>query len=157
MKLDYLDQLLLSHLQKNASLTHQQLSTLLQVSTPTCQRRVKRLKKSGVIDRTVAILDATKVGDPLIAILEVSLLTQDAETLDRFEQLICALESVQQCYRLSTGADFLLIVSVADMAQYHAFAHLHLTAVNKVRNVRTFFSIRRSKFGTNLAIKKSDA
>jgi Lrp/AsnC family leucine-responsive transcriptional regulator len=66
--------------------------------------------------------------------------------LEPFERHLAAEAAVQQCYRVSAGPDFVLIVYVADMAAYHAFAHRALTAHANVRNVRSFFSVRRSKF-----------
>jgi Lrp/AsnC family leucine-responsive transcriptional regulator len=56
--------------------------------------------------------------------------------------------AVQQCYRVSTGPDFVLIIQVKDMPAYHALVHRSLTAQANVRNVRTFFSVYRSKFET---------
>ena len=53
---------------------------------------------------------------------------------------------MQQCYRVASGPDFVLIVFVPDVAAYHAFAHRVLTAQANVRNVRSFFAVKRSKF-----------
>jgi Lrp/AsnC family leucine-responsive transcriptional regulator len=47
---------------------------------------------------------------------------------------------------VASGPDFVLIVLVPEMAAYHAFAHRVLTAQANVRNVRSFFAVRRSKF-----------
>jgi Lrp/AsnC family leucine-responsive transcriptional regulator len=38
------------------------------------------------------------------------------------------------------------VVFVPDVAAYHAFAHRVLTAQANVRNVRSFFAVKRSKF-----------
>lgn len=153
MKLDKLDLQILSVLQTNADLTHQELAKLVNVSVPTCQRRVKRLKDGPTIERLVAVLDPGEIGEPLTAILEVTLANQCVEVLDAFEGLVCAVDEVQQCYRLSSGPDFLMILSIADMAMYNDFAHSYLTAQNQVRSVRTFFSTKRSKFSTSLTLK----
>jgi Lrp/AsnC family transcriptional regulator, leucine-responsive regulatory protein len=70
--------------------------------------------------------------------------------LDGFEQHLKDEIAVQQCYRVSAGPDFVLVVYVADMAAYHAFAHRALSAHANVRNVRSFFSVRRSKFAPSV-------
>jgi len=59
---------------------------------------------------------------------------------------------VLQCYRVSPGPDFVVIVQVADMPAYHALAHRVFTAQANVRNVRTFFSVHRAKFETRIGI-----
>ncbi len=156
MKFDKLDLQILAVLQANADLTHQELAKLVNVSVPTCQRRVKRLKDGPTIERLVALLDPSEIGEPLTAVVEVTLANQCAEVLESFESLVCAVDAVQQCYRLSSGPDFLMILSVADMAIYNDFAHSYLTAQNQVRNVRTFFSTKRSKFSTSLTLKGAE-
>ena len=71
---------------------------------------------------------------------------------------VIALEAaVLQCYRVSSGPDFILVTQVADMPAYHALVHRALTAQANVRNVRTFFSIHRSKFNTGIVLGKSHA
>lgn len=116
------------------------------MSPATSLRRVRRLVESGVIERRIAVLDADAVGGGVTVIVEISLENQAAEALDRFERHIAAVAEVQQCYRVASGPDFVLIVFVADVAAYHAFAHRALTAAASVRNVRSFFAVKRSKF-----------
>ncbi len=152
MKIDDLDIKLLRLLQLDASLTFQQLADLTHASVPTCQRRVTRLRSAGVIQKIVAVLSPDLVKSQLTAILEVTLTSQDAETVGRFAMAMASVDALQQCYRVSTGPDFVLIVTVSDMPAYHDFAQRHLTAVNSVRNVRTFFCIDRVKFDTAIPL-----
>jgi DNA-binding Lrp family transcriptional regulator len=72
-----------------------------------------------------------------------------------FEARAVADDAVQQCHRVSPGPDFVLVVQVADMASYDAlFARLFTDDAN-VRNVKAFFSIRRAKFETRIALPLS--
>jgi DNA-binding Lrp family transcriptional regulator len=118
-------------------------------------RRVQRLKADGWIAREVAILDADKVGRELgwglHAIVEVSLEQQSAQWLDEFERAACASALVQQCWRTTAGPDFVLILHVADMPAYQAWASTFLGANLKVRHVKTYFASKRAKFGTALS------
>ncbi len=155
--LDELDLRILEQLQQDASLTNQDLAERVHASAPTCMRRVRRLTISGVIQKQVALVDPAKVGTTLTAILEVTLDIQSAENLQQFEGVIALEAAVLQCYRVSSGPDFILVTQVADMPAYHAFVHRALTAQANVRNVRTFFSIHRSKFNTGIVLGKSHA
>jgi len=150
--LDDLDRRILDQLQRDASLTNQVLAQRVHASPPTCLRRVRRLTALGIIARQVAILDASKLGNTLTAIIEVTLDIQSAEHLQRFEEAMQAEASILQCYRVSTGPDFVLIAQVTDMPAYHALVHHTLTAEANVRNVRTFFSVHRSKFDTRIVL-----
>jgi Lrp/AsnC family leucine-responsive transcriptional regulator len=53
---------------------------------------------------------------------------------------------------VSPGPDFVLIIQVADMTAYHALAHRLFATQSNIRNVRSFFSILRSKFETGIAV-----
>jgi Lrp/AsnC family leucine-responsive transcriptional regulator len=146
LTLDPLDRRILGELQRDCALTNQELARRVHVSPATCLRRVRWLIEQKVIERQVAIVSPERIGAGLTAIVEVTLDRQDAESLAQFEQRVGADAAVQQCYRVSSGPDFVLVILVADMDTYHALVHRLFTAGGNVRNVRAFFSIRRSKF-----------
>jgi Lrp/AsnC family leucine-responsive transcriptional regulator len=150
--LDELDRRILNTLQADASHTNAELAELVHVSPPTCLRRVKQLTDSGVIERQVAIVDPAKVGARLSAIVEITLDVQAAERMEEFEALVANDGAVLQCYRVSPGPDFVLIVQVADMPAYHELAHRLFTAHANVRNVKAYFSTHRAKFDTRIAV-----
>ncbi|MFZ6814750.1 Lrp/AsnC family transcriptional regulator [Undibacterium sp. Rencai35W] len=150
--LDELDKRILQQLQSDASLSNQALAERVHASAPTCLRRVKRMIDEGVIARQVAILSPEKIGLGLTAIVEITLDNQASEQLVAFEKWVVQEPAVQQCYRVSPGPDFVLMIQVADMAAYHVLAHRLFAGQANVRNVRSFFSILRSKFETRLAV-----
>lgn len=152
VSLDELDLRILEHIQADSSLTNQDLADRVHASAPTCLRRVRRLVEAGVIEKQVAILNPEKVGHGLTAIIEITLDVQSAERLDEFEASVGHEPAVLQCYRVSPGPDFVVIVQVPDMPAYHAMAHRVFTSQANVRNVRTFFSVHRSKFETRIPL-----
>jgi len=154
--LDEIDLRLLDALQLDASQSNQALAERFNISPPTCLRRVRRLRESGWIESEVAILDAGRVAPLLTAIVEVSLDRQDASALDNFEQRAVAEDAVQQCYRVSPGPDFVLMVTVHDMPGYHALAQRLFTNDANVRNVKAFFSVKRAKFSPRVPLPKLD-
>ena len=146
---------ILDVLQDDASLTNDALASRVHVSPATCLRRVKRLVEGGVIERRVALLSAEAIGHGLTAFVEVSLDRQSAEALREFESRAVAEPAVQQCHRVSPGPDFMLVVQLADMAAYDAFVERLLTRDANVRNVKAFFSVRRAKHATRIALPLS--
>ena len=150
--LDDIDRRILNALQVDASQTNSELAKAVHVSAPTCLRRVKHLTDQGVIERQVAIVAPQLVGVRLTAVVEITLDVQAAERMAEFEQLVAGEAAVLQCYRVSPGPDFVLIVQVADMPAYHALAHGLFTAHANVRNVKSYFSTFRSKFETRIAV-----
>lgn len=156
INIDGVDIKLLDALQTDASLSNQALAELAHISPPTCLRRVKRMRDAGLIERVVALLSPGKLasitGQGLTAIVEITLDRQGDEHLSAFEQRARSDPAVQQCYRVSPGPDFVVIIHVADMPGYLALSQRLFTADANVRNVKAFFSIKRSKFEPKYAL-----
>ena len=156
--LDDTDLRLLDALQTDASLSNQALAALVHVSPPTCLRRVKRLRDAGLIERDIAVLAADKLaaltGHGLTALVEISLDRQGSDQLEAFEARVVADAAVQQCYRVSPGPDFVLVVQVVDMPGYLALANRLFTSDANVRNVKAFFSLKRAKFEPKVLLSR---
>ena len=154
--LDATDLKLLALLQADASLNNVALAEKLHISAPTCLRRTKRLQQEGWIEKQVAILSADKLGrlmgHGLTALIEVSLDKQGEEWLQAFETRAVKEQAVQQCWRVSPGPDFMLVVQTTNMPAYLALTQRLLTQDANVRNVKAFFSVKRAKFGTELTL-----
>ncbi len=146
MELDATDIRLLDLLQSDASLSNQDLAERAHTSPATALRRVRRLVDEGVIERRVALLNPHAVGEGLTALVEISLDRQGAEHLQAFEDRAVTDAAVQQCYRVSPGPDFVLVLHVADRAAYHLLVQRLFTQDANVRNVKAFFSVKRAKF-----------
>lgn len=150
INIDAIDLKLLEALQDDASLSNLDLAERAHVSPPTCLRRVKRLRDAGLIEREIALLSPDKLaavlGHGLTALVEISLDRQGAEQMEAFEARLLEDNAVQQCYRVSPGPDFILVVHVADMPAYLALSQRLFTSDANVRNVKAFFSTKRAKF-----------
>jgi len=129
--LDATDWKILDALQTDASLTNQALAERVHVSPATCLRRVKALVDAGVIERRVALLSSERLGRGLTAIVEVALDRQGAEALAAFEARAVVDGAVRQC---------------------DALVERLFTNDANVRNVKTFFSVRRAKFETRIEL-----
>lgn len=160
IKIDEIDGLLLAALQKDSSVTNQWLAEQLGIAPATCLRRTQRLREAGVIERQVAILNpealaaASGQAQALSVLVEVSLNQQGQEWQDAFEQRATALAEVQQCWRVSPGPDFVLVMLAQDMAHYQQLAQQLLTQDANVRSVKAYFATKRAKFGTQLLLPR---
>ena len=154
MDLDATDLRLLDALQNDAALSNQDLAEKALTSPATALRRVRRLEEAGVIERRVALLNLQPLGgtEPLTALVEVTLDRQGAEHLDAFEARAVAESAVQQAWRVSPGPDFVLVLQVADMPAYRGLVQRLFTQDANVRNVKAYFSVKRAKFDTRVAL-----
>ncbi len=157
LELDAIDLRLLDLLQADASRTNQALAEAAHVSPATALRRVRRLVDEGAIARQVALLGPPLADAGLHVLSEISLDAQGAERLDAFEARAVADPAVRQCWRVSPGPDFMLVLWAADMPAWAAIVQRLFTQDANVRNVKSFFSVKRAKFETAVALPRSTA
>lgn len=146
--IDALDERILTILQQDASLSNQALAAAAHTSPATCLRRVQRMKRQGVITRQVALVDESRLGEILTAIVEVTLDRQGAEHLDEFEARCVRHAAVRQCHRVAPGPDFVLVAQATGMPAWLRVVDALFTQAANVRNVKTYFSIKCAKFET---------
>ncbi|MFN2361912.1 MAG: Lrp/AsnC family transcriptional regulator [Marinobacter sp.] len=144
VKIDKIDRNILEQLQRDGSLTNQELADKVGLSPSPCLRRVRALEEAGVIVRQVTILDHKKLGLSLTAIILIGMDRHTPERFAEFEKQVGDYPEVQECY-LITGqdADYMLKVVVPDMDHYHHFLLNRITRIQGVSGVHSSFVLRR--------------
>ncbi|WP_226582612.1 Lrp/AsnC family transcriptional regulator [Acuticoccus sediminis] len=137
MKLDEIDKRIIRELQRDGRLQNNELARRVGLSPSPCLRRVRLLEEAGVISRYVAVVDQTRVGLGLSLFARVSLVAQDAETIDLFIEAMRRLPEVVECYIMLGESDALLRVVVGNLDDYRLFQSTHLTRRNGIQNVKT--------------------
>lgn len=152
-KLDRFDRRILEELQRNGGLSNQELAERIGLSSSPCSRRVKHLQESGIIERTVTLLDRRKLGLTLTALIQISMDRHTPERFEAFESQIKTYPEVLECY-LITGqdADYLLKVVVPDMDHYQEFLLNKITRLEGVSGVHSSFVMRRVVDSTTLPL-----
>ncbi|ART99726.1 leucine-responsive regulatory protein [Yoonia vestfoldensis] len=150
--MDRFDARILEALQLNARATAEALSDHVGLSADACRKRLARLRASGVIEAEIAVLDPASVGRGLILIVEVTLQHERKIALDRFKAAMQAAPEVMQCYYVTGHADFILILSARDMADYEDFTRRHFFAEDNVLRFRTSAVMDRVKTGFALPV-----
>jgi Lrp/AsnC family leucine-responsive transcriptional regulator len=152
-RLDRYDLRILDELQKDGGLTNQQLAERIGLSPSPCSRRVRQLEDSGIIQRRVTLLDRSKLGLSLTALIQISMDRHTPERFETFEAKVRECPEVQECY-LITGqdADYLLKVVVPDMEHYQQFLLNRITRIEGVSGVHSSFVMRRVVDKTELPL-----
>ncbi len=149
---DRFDLAILDILQADNTTPQRAIAQAVNLSAPAVQRRIQRLKDSGVIRANVAVLDPVKVGKPLTIVLEVHL---DNERPDRTAPLrarIAAEDAVQQCYSVTGEADYLLVVNVASMVDYEALTRRLFEGDDNIKRFRTSVALASLKTGLRVPL-----
>ena len=131
--------------QSNARLTAEAISQDVGLSPPAVQKRLKKLRETGVIEREIAVLSPTKLGRELTVIVEVKLERESRAQLDEFKRRMRKAHCVQQCYYTTGEADFLLILTVRDIKDYEAFTQTHFFDESNISNFKTAVVMDRVK------------
>ena len=152
--LDPIDRRILEELQKDSSLTNQDLADRVGLSASPCLRRVKILEEQGIIERRVAILARRPLGLTLTAIIQISMDRHTPERFAKFEAIVKKCPEVQTCF-LITGqaADYILVVTVPDMDRYQEFLLEKITRIEGVSGVHSSFVMRRVVESTALPLE----
>ncbi|UYV38423.1 Lrp/AsnC family transcriptional regulator [Rhodobacteraceae bacterium D3-12] len=120
-KLDEIDRRILSHLQRDASLSVDDISERVGLSRNACWRRIRVMEQAGVIRGRVVLADPVALGCPLEVMVLVRTSSHDAGWMERFQKTVRAMPEVVGAYRMTGDLDYLLRVRVADVPAYDAF------------------------------------
>ena len=137
---DSFDLRLLNAMQEDADRTADELAEIVALSPSAIARRLRRLRESGAIARTVALLPASMVDRRLRALVSIQLHDHaPAAGLADLRQRLQALDEVQLCLEVSGSDDMVLLVACRDMAEFNSFADTELAASPVVRRYQTSF------------------
>jgi Lrp/AsnC family transcriptional regulator len=116
--IDTIDRRLLAELQRDATLTVDQLSERLNLSRNACWRRVKILEDKKVITGRVALVDADRLGLGLSVFIVVRTSHHNPGWLTQFREAVSSFPEITGVYRMSGDLDYLLRARVADVRAY---------------------------------------
>lgn len=146
-EIDDADRALLQRLQQDAASRIDDLAEAAGLSVASVQRRLKRLKSAGVIEREVAVLDPAAVGQAMTFVVSVELERERIDQLQAFQKTVRAEPQVQQCYYVTGEADFVLICVAPDMNGFKELTDRLFFENQNVRKFRTSVVMNRTKVG----------
>ena len=137
IELDRTDWRMLRELQHAGRMPVVELADKVALSPTACQRRLKRLEDSGVIERYAAVLNPSALGQRIQAFVRVSIERQSKDVTEAFEAGVKRLPQVRACYVMTGDLDFLLHVTVPDLEAFAEFSMRQLIALPGVKDVRS--------------------
>jgi Lrp/AsnC family leucine-responsive transcriptional regulator len=151
-RLNRTDRRLLDLLQRDGSLTNQELAARVSLSPSACLRRVRALEKAGVIRRYVALLDPRKVGLGLMGFVTVKLEKRGRMPTDAFARAVKDWPEVLACHALTGDMDYLLRVQVEGLDHFSRFVMDSLLKHPGVLDVKSSFVLEEVKETTALPL-----
>ena len=155
MNLDSIDLRILDQLQRDGALSNVELARRVHLSPSPCLARVRALEASGVIDRYVAIANATHLGLGLNVFISISLKSQSKASLANFESQIAEHDEVMECYLMTGDSDYLIRVAVADIGALERFILEQLSPIPGLEKIRSSFALKQVRYKTALPLPPS--
>jgi DNA-binding Lrp family transcriptional regulator len=135
--LDRLDFRLLAELQGDSALTNDRLAERVGLSPSAVQRRVRRLERAGVIERRIAVVEGAKVGRPALFVASVEVDRERPELVQTLREWMRNEPAVQQSYYVTGTADYVLVVTARDIAEFDTLMSEMMVANPNVRRFTT--------------------
>lgn len=152
MEIDRIDRKILAILQRNNRLANVDLAEEVGLSPPACLKRVKRLREGKIIVGDVAIINPELAGNKLTLIVSVEMERDRGDIYSVFRQSILKAPEVTQCYQITGGYDFMLVVCVPDIQTYERFIEQVLHQDRNIRKFHTSVSTKTVKFTTEVNV-----
>jgi Lrp/AsnC family transcriptional regulator, leucine-responsive regulatory protein len=135
VKLDEIDHRLLDELQTDADRTLRELGEVVGLSPSAVQRRIERYRKSGLLARTVAVLDPQASHDLVTAVILVSVERESPRLHGAYQRRLLAAPEVQQVYVCYGEWDYVVVLTTSGMAHHNEVSE---RLFNQAPNVRRF-------------------
>jgi Lrp/AsnC family transcriptional regulator len=148
---DKIDRKILALLQRDSSLTAEQIGEKVGLSKAPCWRRIQRLTTSGVIQRSVALLDPKLVNLKTTVFVMVKTASHSSEWIERFAKAVQRIPEVIELHRMSGDVDYLLRIVVPDIGGYDVVYKKMIAAV-EMFDVSASFVLETIKSTTTLPL-----
>lgn len=143
---------MLKHLQTDISRPRQEIADAVGMSATTLWRRVNELESTGVIAKTVALVDAHKAGLDVCVLVSVSLKSHEPSTRASFEEAINQHAHVVECFLVTGGSDYMLIVRTSTVSAFETILMEDILGHPAVATASSNIALRQSKYTTALPL-----
>lgn len=150
--LDSFDRAILRIVQRDNKTPQRRIAEEVNLSAAAVQRRIAAMEDANVITRNVAIIDPDALALAITAIVEVDLRDERAATVDAAKALFRETPDVQQCYYVTGGVSFVLVILSRDMHTYEALTRRLFAENDLVERFRTLVALDRVKTDTSVVI-----
>lgn len=150
--MDRIDRRILNLMQRDASRTNADIADEVGLSPSTCLRRVQRLKKTGIIEKIVALLNPSRAGRGIKALVTVELKLHGEQHMRQFLNLAVQEDAVSHAYSVTGETDVVLMLRLVDMEEFDALCDRLFRDQTNVARFFTMMIIRTAKEETAIRL-----
>lgn len=153
-QLDKLDHKILEMMQVNNTVSQRDIGEAIGLSAPAVQRRITRLRETGVIRQDISIIDPEYLGSPITIVVQVEMETDKVTIINETKERFRKTPQVQQCYYVTGEVDFMLILMVFTMKEYEALTHELFFNNPGIKRFKSSISMDIVKYGLAFPMPK---
>lgn len=142
ISLDALDKAILTALLADGRQSQVELAERVPLSATAIARRIRALEERGVISGYQAQISRAALGLTMMAIVQISLKSQNEELLAAFEKAVAAAPSIISCHMMSGEDDYIITVLAHDLADFERIHKEQLSRLPGVARLRSSFVLR---------------
>lgn len=150
--LDRFDRAILRILQRDNKTPQRRIGEAVNLSAAAVQRRIAAMEEAGIIARNVAIVDTRAADMTITSIVEVQMANEHQQTATAARALFQATPEVQQCYYVTGGISFVLVIVAPDMPAYETLTRRLFNENPAVASFRSLIALDRVKTGSEIVI-----
>ena len=146
LKLDRINQRILSSLQENARISNIDLAEKVGLSPSACLQRAKALEEAGYIHSYLGVVNLDKVCVNVMAYVEITMKTHDQLILKEFERHIKDIPHIVDCMRLAGSIDYLAFVVASTVPDLNQLCNQLLEQCGHIDKMNTHIVMSKPKW-----------
>lgn len=150
-RLDKIDLEILKQLQKDASISLEEIAKNVNSSKTPVWNRIKKLKKNGFIIQNTVILDQNLLGFEACFFVLIRTNAHESKWHKSFLKALMKRSEVQEAHRLAGDVDYILKVRVKNVKGYDHFYQKLIEDI-KIHNVTSLLSMEEIKYTSSLPL-----
>lgn len=154
---------ILSYLEKNARVSHEDLATMLGISVDEVKKIIAECESDGTILNYTTVIDWEKAGKSSVtALIELKTIPQRDKGFDSVAERVCNFPEVKSVCLMSGGFDLAITVECSNMRDVAFFVAEKLATIEGVTATATHFELQKYKengviYGTEKVDKRGNS
>lgn len=143
--MDLFDYKILEILQKDNLTPLREIGDSIGLSAPAVQRRIKKFREDGTIEKNIAVIDRNKLGSNVTLLVELFLESEKMNQIDDLKKKFEVVPEIQQCFYVTGESDFFLVIVVPSMTHYEKLTKELFFSNENIKRFRTIVAMGVSK------------
>ena len=145
--IDDFDRRILSIVQVDCQMKAEAIGDRVGLSASAVQRRLKRMRETGIITAEIALVDRKVAGNPMTFITGMEIERENYDALSRFRAWLARQAHIQQVYYVTGAVDLIAIITARDVGHYDEIAANLMAENPQIKRMHTNVVLKDVKLG----------